>query len=302
MSYKISDVTPLFFSGKNARKYEHEVNGGSDYLQKFSKADKICIRVVTDGSDCPNVWKNDLISGLRQSVHMDMHTIGSAKVYAATLTLTEGFYTIVVGDLESEPFIVTDDKTILDNTIKIEYTHSSNNTPFDDLFWQPGGEQLPELTFRVEGGFKSGGMQPRLEAETYRTQNQEIRHLYAHPYTVETLTIGDASGVPAYYADFLNKILCLDSVKIDGVPYARNDSATPTLTAVTEGYCRYWITQDLEKVRAGIEGIGGLRQTGTNITSTAIGVSFALNDNIEDKSVLQYDKDLASFKDTNTLE
>lgn len=295
--YKISDVCPLAFK---TRDYEHE-NEGACYFQKFSTQDTILIQAIADQDTGPSFKLKNLVTNEETNISSTKIDVNERiKVFQAGVMPAEGIYIIKVGNLESCEFQVTSDANELADTIKIEYTHSSNLSAFDALFWN--GESQISHTLRIEGGFKSQGLQPKLEAETYRTQSQEIRHLYAYPYLTETLTIGKASGVPPYYADLLNRILCLDTVLIDGQRYARSDRSTPSLTQVSENYCRYWITQDIEKVNTEIEGIGGLKQSGRQVTSTVTGVSFNLGDTIEDGAVLQYKSDDAAFVDTTILE
>lgn len=298
MSYKISDLCPLFFG---AREYNNE-NNGDCHLQVFSTTDKIVLQIISTDSTPPAVRVNNLLTGSVQSQAMlKIQVNPSLYVHQLIKTLPEGCYNISVGgNLYSCDFCVTDNAQTLANTALIEYWHSSNNSAFDALFWN-GTTKIPHY-LRIFGGFKSGGVSPKLSGESYRTQKQEIRHLYAVPYTTETITFGTAEGLPSRYADKINRIFCVDNVRIDGVPYARNDQSVPQAHQVGEDSDRYWITLDVERQADGVEGIGGMKVDGTLNTTTASGVSFSLSDDIEHRSILQYDKNDGTWKDTTRFE
>lgn len=298
MSYKISDLCPLFFG---AREYENEINGES-HLQVFSTADNIVLQIVSTETSAPAVRLNDLVAGsskIQSTTRIKVND--SLYIHQMSMTLPEGCYNISVGgEIQSCDFCVTDNAQTLANTTLIEYWHSSNNSAFDALFWN-GTEKISHY-MRVFGGFKSGGLSPKLSGESYRTQKQEIRHLYAVPYTTETLTFGTSEGLPSRYAEKLNRIFCVDNVRIDGVPYARSEQNVPQLAQVGDDVDRYWITLDVERQADGVDGIGGMKVDGTLNTTTASGVSFMLSDDIEHRSILQYDKADGTWKDTTRFE
>lgn len=296
MSYKISDLCPLFFG---ARVYEHENENCP--IQVFATSDNIVLQIISNDTSAPAVKLRNVATGTETAQTLTKTQVNEKiNVFQKVFILSEGIYTVSVGNETCREFHVTDSSLSLDDTLLLTYWHSSNNSSFDALFWN-GTTKIPHY-FRVSGGFKSQGQTAKLSDESFRTQRQEVRHLYSMPYLTETLTLGMANGLPSCYADKLNRIFCVDNVRIEGVPYARNDQSVPQLSAVMENTDRYWITMDVERQSVGIEGIGGMRVNGTLITSTASGVSFSLSDDVEDRSILQYDKSDGTWKDTTRFE
>lgn len=249
--FKIGKVNTLFFG-----KREYEFENSLEYRQKFFTTDNIVIQVIGD-SERPSCILKNMEDYTKVFRILNTKQIGeNLYLYYDTITgLEDGVYQIIIGGYKSQVFEVTSNENILKTTALIKYTHKSNLSPFSNIFRIDGEPVVFE--HRVECGFKSNGFQPKLEAEAYRDQFQEVHQTYSYPYLVETLTIGDACGVPNYYADWINDVLCLDYVEIDGQQIRRNDAVVPTLNAVMEGKKAYNVTVDVEVINSDLEDIDG---------------------------------------------
>lgn len=199
------------------------------YYQRFSTSDAIVLQAINDTSANVTVKAKNSVSGAQTSFTPTKVQLPDGS-YASTVQITglaEGLYTVTMSSggetFTSNEFEICDDH--LDETILIEYTNSSNET-FTDNAFVIGGNQIT-FYLRLQGGFKRGGYDPRVEVSTYRTQRQELRVLYSQPYARYQLTIGTANGVPVETVELLNEILSLDTIRIDGVRYVRSEGDVP---------------------------------------------------------------------------
>ena len=199
------------------------------YYQRFSTSDAIVLQAINDTSANVTVKAKNSVSCAQTSFTPTKVQLPDGS-YASTVQITglaEGLYTVTMSSggesYTSNEFEVCDDH--LDETILIEYTNSSNET-FTDNAFVIGGNQIT-FYLRLQGGFKPGGYDPRVEVSTYRTQRQELRVLYSQPYARYQLTIGTANGVPVETVELLNEILSLDTIRIDGVRYVRSEGDVP---------------------------------------------------------------------------
>ena len=199
------------------------------YYQRFSTSDAIVLQAINDTSANVTVKAKNSVSGAQTSFTPTKVQLPDGR-YASTVQITglaEGLYTVTMSSggetFTSNEFEICDDH--LDETILIEYTNSSNET-FTDNAFVIGGNQIT-FYLRLQGGFKPGGYDPRVEVSTYRTQRQELRVLYSQPYARYQLTIGTANGVPVETVELLNEILSLDTIRIDGVRYVRSEGDVP---------------------------------------------------------------------------
>lgn len=199
------------------------------YYQRFSTSDAIVLQAINDTSANVTVKAKNSVSGAQTSFTPTKVQLPDGS-YASTVQITglaEGLYTVTMSSgvetFSSNEFEVCDDH--LDETILIEYTNSSNET-FTGNAFVIGGNQIT-FYLRLQGGFKPGGYDPRVEVSTYRTQRQELRVLYSQPYARYQLTIGTANGVPVETVELLNEILSLDTIRIDGVRYVRSEGDVP---------------------------------------------------------------------------
>lgn len=289
---KVGDVCPLFFSPiKN--KFGLEM----DYVQRFHTSDKIHIQVFTNASEEVSVTLNNLVAETSTPVSLSTYNQNdNVLMYYAVLSgLDDAKYTVTVNGNASEPFEVCSSDIILEETTLIRYSHKSNNSAFDNIFWVDDIQQV--FNFRVEAGFKPGGYSPRIDNEQYRNQMQEIEELYAVPYDVYNLTIGNSNGVPYWFAKHINRILCLSMVEIDGTRYVRSESSVPEMTQVIEDSQLFHINMALELQNNDIAGIGGSPEAGSSASFPAF-----LIDHAKDGEMLQFSAEKAAFTNVDKVE
>lgn len=219
------------------------------YYQRFSTSDAIVLQAINDTSANVTVKAKNSVSGAQTSFTPTKVQLPDGS-YASTVQITglaEGLYTVTMSSggetFTSNEFEVCDDH--LDETILIEYTNSSNET-FTGNAFVIGGNQIT-FYLRLQGGFKPGGYDPRVEVSTYRTQRQELRVLYSQPYARYQLTIGTANGVPVETVELLNEILSLDTIRIEGVRYVRSDGDVPQKSQSMAASQLFQVTCTLER-------------------------------------------------------
>ena len=247
---RIGQCNPLIFHSSGM---DDPLGLRKNYLQRFGTADTIVLQALNDSSGNVTVKARNLVSGAQTSFTPTKRQLpdGSYSNVANVAGLSEGLYVVTMSaggeTYTSNEFEVCDDG--IDETILIEYTNSSNETFFDNAFQVNG---LP-VTFylRLQGGFKPGGYDPRVEVSVFRTQMQELRVLYSQPYARYQLTIGTANGVPVEVVELLNNILSLDTVRIDGVRYVRSEGDTPQKQQSMAASQLFQVTCMLERIIAG---------------------------------------------------
>lgn len=286
---KIGDLCPLFFGPLKDR-----FSMSCDYVQTFYTTDIIQVQIFSESSPSVKLIPYD---GECQSVTLKeyLHNEDVTMYYSSISNLEDGIYVLSVDGEESEPFCVTSDKSILERTTLIRYSHKDNNSVFDNIFWI--GDKQVVFEWRVEAGFKTGGFSAKIDNEQYRNQFQEITEMYAMPYETYTLTIGDATGVPYWYVRHLNRIFCLSNVEISGKSWVRSESSVPEMTAVLEGASTYNATLILEPKENEVSGIGGMPESAT--ASSVVG--FAITDPT-DGQMLQYSEEESAFVNVTTVE
>lgn len=289
---KVGDVCPLFFSPVKD-KFGLEM----DYIQRFHTSDRIHIQVFSNASEEVSVNLNNLADGTSTPVTLSTYSQNdNVQMYYAILReLKDSVYTISVNGMLSEPFMVCSSDTLLDETILVKYSHKSNNSPFDNIFWIDDTQQV--FNFRMEAGFKPNGYSPQVSNEQYRNQMQEIEELYSIPYDIYNLTIGNSSGVPYWYAKLINRILCLSLVEIDGIKYVRSESSVPEMTQVIEDSQLFQISVSLELQNNDIAGIGGTPESGSSGSFPMFKI-----DHAKDGEMLQYSAEEAAFINTDRVE
>lgn len=289
---KVGDVCPLFFSPVKD-KFGLEM----DYIQRFHTSDRIHIQVFANASEEVSVNLNNLADGTSTPVTLSTYSQNdNVQMYYAILKeLKDSVYTISVNGMLSEPFMVCSSDTLLDETILVKYSHKSNNSPFDNIFWIDDAQQV--FNFRMEAGFKPNGYSPQVSNEQYRNQMQEIEELYSIPYDIYNLTIGNSSGVPYWYAKLINRILCLSLVEIDGTKYVRSESSVPEMTQVIEDSQLFQISVSLELQNNDIAGIGGTPESGSSGSFPMFKI-----DHAKDGEMLQYSAKEAAFINTDKVE
>lgn len=244
---RVGGLCPIFF---NPMKYTNGTE--SDYIQKFHSSDRISIQVFSTAVEVDTITVNNLIddtvSYITGTAVFDDATNDVHAMLYVLEGMDDGVYSVTVGEEESEPFMICSEDDLLDRTVLIEYCHKDNNSPFEQIFMDGSGNPLP-VQFRIEGGFKPSGYSPALDGEQWRNQRQELETLYAMPYDVYTLTIGDASGVPYWMIRHMNRLLCVSDVKVNGTAYVRSDNAIPEMSAIGEDGDAFNSSVKLEKVK-----------------------------------------------------
>ena len=246
---KIGDICPLFFNP-----IKNDFQQDIDYIQKFYTTDKILIQVLSDDSrDVVSLFINDLISGSNTKINLTSYQINSSTIlyYAQISNLGDSVYTLSIQDFnsgsihESEPFVICSDPSILQETCLIEYSNEDNNSPFNNIFWIGNIQQVFE--FRIEGGFKPGGIDFKVENEQFRNQLQNIVELYSVPYATYNLTCGNAAGIPYWMIGFVNNILSLTYLFVNGERYVRSGNSVPEKNQISEDGQMFNTTILLEK-------------------------------------------------------
>lgn len=246
---KIGDICPLFFNP-----IKNDFQQDIDYIQKFYTTDKILIQVLSDDNgDVVSSYINDLISGSKTTVNLTSYQINSSKTlyYAQISNLGDSVYSLSIQESnsgsmhESEPFVICSDPSILQETCLIEYSNEDNNSPFNNVFWIGNIQQVFE--FRIEGGFKAGGIDFKVENEQFRNQIQNIVELYSVPYVTYSLTCGNAAGIPYWMIEFVNNILSLTYFFVNGERYVRSGNSVPEKTQISEDGQMFNTTILLEK-------------------------------------------------------
>lgn len=268
-----------------------------DYVQRFHTSDKIHIQVFASASEEVSVTLNNLVAETSTPVSLSTYNQNDNVLmhYAVLSGLDDAKYTVTVNGNASEPFEVCSSDIILEETTLIRYSHKSNNSAFDNIFWINDTQQVFE--FRVEAGFKPEGYSSHISNEQYRNQMQEIEELYAVPYDVYTLTIGSSKGVPYWFAKHLNRILCLSMVEIDGTKYVRSEGSVPEMTQVIENSQLFQISVSLELQNNDIAGIGGTPESGSSGSFPMFKI-----DHAKDGEMLQYSAEEAAFINTDKVE
>lgn len=278
---KIGDICPLFFNP-----IKNEFQQDIDYIQRFHITDQILFQVLSDNSsDVVSCYVKDLVSNENILISLNEYQINSTTIlYQAQISvLKDSIYKLVVeekntGDVhESELFSICSDDILLQETCLIRYSHEDNNSPFDNIFWI--GESQQFFEFRVEGGFKPGGISSKVDNEQFRNQLQEIVELYSVPYDTYAFTCGNASGMPYWIVQFINNILSLSHFSINEKMYVRSGNSIPEKTAVSEDGQMFNATILLEKNNNEYLGLlpNALRVIPSKITVSKAGGTFPVS-------------------------
>ena len=260
---KTGDICPLFFNP-----LKNEFQQDIDYIQKFYTTDKILIQIFSDDySDVVSAAICDNITNEDNDILLDEYRVNdTTRLFTASITgLKDSVYTLKIREdnsgtsIVSEPFSVCSDPMLLQETCLIKYSNKDNNSSFDNHFWVDGVQQYFE--FRVEGGFKPGGVSQKVDNEQFRTQQQKIIELYSVPYDTYTFTCGNASGVPYWIIQFINNILSLSYFDVNGECYVRSGNSSPEKTQISEDGQMFNMTILLEKM--------GMSRISTNGSSTS---------------------------------
>jgi len=301
---KVADICPLAFNPiKDKFARDH------CYIQKFYTTDKILIQLIRDGGVVmfPTAQLNNLSTGTSTSISFSHSSINSYTnlFYVNISGLSDGIYSISISGIsindvfyssvESEPFEVSSNSNLLNETVLLRCSHYDNNSTVDNIWWIGNTQQF--ISFRIEAGFKPSGITQNVDNEFFRDQNQSITQLYAVPYETLSLSIGNASGVPYWVGRLINRMLCVSYFEVEGVKYVRSENSIPEATLVNETGQLFWYTQSLELSNNDIAGIGGTPQAAdpSNVLATSL-------NGLKDGEILRYSGDKSAFINTDTID
>lgn len=248
----ISPFSSLFF---NVASKHDGIDG--ECMQVFSTTDRIHVQYIIPKESSASfesvVNTNTFIMQLQpngnwggeRAVWSKWEINDEEVLYFCEFSLNPGVY-YFQWLFNSEPFMVTDDPDILNNTTLIQYSMDSNKHRKDAVFFIDGMQRF--IDFRVPGGFKDSNWSFAVDGEQYTTEDGDIVQLYGRESTAKKFTLGTSEGCPVWFAEHLNRILCCSYVYFDGVRYARKDTAAPEMTAQLEGNNAFVFTQNLQKV------------------------------------------------------
>jgi hypothetical protein len=136
--------------------------------------------------------------------------------------------------LVSEPLEI---KVVHEYSICIEYSHSQNK---DGLIFETG----KKLELRVGGHifFK----EPASKDTSYEDQSFDTTNLDSVPYRIYELYVGGSTGIPPYLIDKINRILGCNSVKIEGIYFAKPEGAKLEAIVADDYTLKGW-TVDLQE-------------------------------------------------------
>lgn len=244
--YFVSPLTPIFFNPSTDR-------SGSDsrYLQVFSPSDEIMLQVIARSeSRTITGYVVNVVTGLQTVISWQIWSMNSTdKIYYKVITgLAEGIYYIDINGMQSEPFRITPDTGILDNTTLIQYSMKDNKQRQDAVFWISDTQFF--FDWRAPGGFMDGDWSFAVSNEQFTDSDNNVSEIYSMEQTNKTFTLGTSIGCPIWYADMLNRILSCTYVYFEGDRFVRNESSVPEINVVVEGRKSYVFKQLLTDVKA----------------------------------------------------
>lgn len=244
---RLSPFTPIYFrTGKSGRLT-------SRYLQTWAPTDCIMVQVVADADESAPTATLDMrtpgIGWAHYPITWQEWEMNPNKVIYFTIlqNLDEGYYTLTIEDVVSEPFCVTTDTNKLENTTLVQYRFKDNRQR-DDVVSVI--DNVPYFfDFRVPGGFKESNVTFGVSNEQFATQNEDVVELYAHDYVIKGFTLGTAIGVPAWFGELFNRLLTCSYVYFDAKRFVRNDGETPQPNILIEGLDSFVYTQNLREIK-----------------------------------------------------
>lgn len=217
--------------------------------QIFATGDNILVQLIADSNDAEPVLRlHDIIDGSYDEVSFNVWQMNDETkiLFYEIRGLIDGEYKVQIGDTECEPFLVTSDSDILERTVLFQYSMKDNKQRTDFAPWIAGVQHFFNL--RLPGGFKDDGWAFSVENEQFTTQEMDQLDVYSREATQQSFTLGSAEGVPVWFAEKLNKVLCCSYVYIDGVRFSRKGSSTPEMQQTVEGQRSYIFVAQLQRV------------------------------------------------------
>lgn len=109
------------------------------------------------------------------------------------------------------------------------------------------------LNYVVEGGVDTGATKQVVYNETFRDQRYTAHTLTAHTGKTAVLTIGGNKGVPEYVAEYINNILCCDTIYLNGKRIVRSGDNVPEVKQIVKGYPFVTVSVEIEYVATEID-------------------------------------------------
>lgn len=190
------------------------------FIQRWGVDDSIRIQVISNYGPLTlalyNCSGNFIYSSLFETRQQDQFRPGYyiRQVELDLATFDTGQYYLQIETPGFDPYIselfeITEDIT---NTLYLEYSHPDLhegiyfNSPFLPTCRIPG-----ILPYEKPGSHRT----------TYEDQNANETLLKSVSYEIDTLTVGDAHGIPPYMIDKIDRMLGCPSLKFDGRLYTR---------------------------------------------------------------------------------
>lgn len=226
---------------------------GSNCVQVWSPDDTIMIQMIGDDpqehvpSAVLNSYDEQMVKHETALVWRDWVMNSGAVIFWTTVSgLPNGIYSVTI-DSESDLFRVTDDDALLAQTALVQYSSMTNRLRRDVCFWIDSEQHY--FSWRIPGGFKDDGWVFGVDSEQFTDSMFEQTDLYSHEQLRMTLTLGNAVGVPPWYAHLLNMIMSCSHVYIDNERYVRSEGGVPEQTVMIETLRSYIYKLVLQKVR-----------------------------------------------------
>lgn len=244
--YRISPFTPIFFAPSGDKH-----GAKPPCVQVFSQTDRILIEVIATQDDLPPfgyLLVREAQTGNETKCWWKQWNMNASTIlyFVEMQGLDEGIYVASIGPIKSEPFIVTSNESILQDTVLLQYSNRDNRQRNDAVFWIDGMQRF--FDFRIPGGFKDDNWTFSVNNEQFVTSENDRIDLFGHESTIKALTIGNSEGCPVWFAELVNRLLCCNYVYVDKVRYVRNEGEVPEMNAEVEGLKSYIFRQGLQKV------------------------------------------------------
>lgn len=253
MSYKISPFTPVFWHPTTDK-----FGAKSKYTQTWKATDRILVQVLQLTSSAPIAGDYDGNAPTLRVKNVEtgstwtenwsswsMNDWCTVKTWVMT-GWSPGIYVMLLGDMESEPFCITAETELLDQTTLIQYSMIDNRRRMDTAFVVNGTRQF--FDFRVPGGFKDDNWAFGVDNAQFTTSLYDTVDVHSHEMLMKTFTLGNSEGCPVWFADLLNRLLTCTYVYFDGVRYSRHESDVPEVNAEMEDLRSYIFTQTVQRV------------------------------------------------------
>jgi len=238
MAITFSKLNPLRFVSSRSELTEDKLFVGQRYthLYQFNSTDRIVLQLITpSGYNQAGIILNfqSRETGREYSVNpIGTGTVAGLLYFYFDFTcsdsgLEEGCYNLrmkieniaqtYLTYLYCDPIWISDEHL---DTVLLQY-YSDKPQLFDSLF-----NDLPSYYLRIPGSIFPGSIAFSTEDEVYLSQGNDAYMLSSSPYRVDTLTAGDAIGIPDSVAETLNYATSCDRLYVDGIRYSKEEGQT----------------------------------------------------------------------------